>query len=369
MAYSGRRRGDLRAPPLVGRALDLPEINLGHLRAMTDSTGMLQHADYNIPCFNEGYCLDDNARALLLTALLDDSGAEQPAEARALSTRYLAFISHAYNPATGRFRNVMSYARHWLEDCGSEDSHGRALWALGAVVGRSFDPGCQGLASQLFHTALPAVLDFTSPRAWAFALLGIAEYLRAFKGDSSVQSLQIVLAGRLMTCYRSVRVPGWNWFETSVTYSNARIPQSLIAVGTDIGNSEMVAVGLDSLSWLVREQTSQDGHFAPIGSNGFWVRGEEKPAFDQQPLEASAMVSACLEAARATGDVSWLAEARRAFHWFLGENHLHQALYDDSTGGCRDGLHRERPNQNQGAETTLSFLLALLEMRAADRSA
>jgi hypothetical protein len=179
--------------------------------------------------------------------------------------------------------------------------------------------------------------------------------------------MQVTLAARLMSAYRSVRVPGWNWFEGSVTYSNARIPQALIAVGRFIHNTEMIAVGLDSLAWLVKEQTSADGHFAPIGSEGFWVRGEAKPIFDQQPLEAAAMVSACLEAARATGDQKWLEEARRAFYWFLGDNHLKTALYDDATGGCRDGLHRERVNQNQGAESTLSFLLALLEMRTTDR--
>jgi glycosyltransferase involved in cell wall biosynthesis len=365
--HGERRRTASPSRILVGRALGLPELNLNHLRAMSDSTGLIQHADYNIPCYNEGYCLDDNARALLLMTLLQEVGTDEAVEVKALSARYLAFISHAFNPASGRFRNKMSYARTWLEDRGSEDSHARALWALGAVVGRSFDPGGQSLGGQLFHAALPVAMDFTSPRSWAFVLLGICEYLRAFQGDSSVQSMQTTLAGRLMAAYRSVRVPGWNWFEESVTYSNARLPQALIAVGRYIKNTEMIAIGLDSLAWLAREQTSPEGHYAPIGSNGFWHRGDEKPMFDQQPLEASAMVSACLEASRATGEQRWLEEARRAFYWFLGDNHLQQALYDDATGGCRDGLHRERVNQNQGAESTLAFLLALLEMRTTDR--
>jgi glycosyltransferase involved in cell wall biosynthesis len=366
--YGDRRTSASRPRTLAGRTMELPELRLNHLRAMSDSTGLLQHADYNVPCYDEGYCLDDNARALLLTALLEDSGAEEAVELRALAARYLAFVSHAFNPATGRFRNKMSYARHWLEDCGSEDSHGRAIWALGAVVGRSSDPGRQSLGSQLFHASLPVAIEFSSPRAWAFALLGITQYLRAFRGDSSVQSMQRVLAERLVAMYRSVSVPGWNWFESSVTYSNARLPQALIAVGRYIENAEMTAIGVESLTWLAREQTSIAGHFAPIGSNGFWRQGDSKPAFDQQPLEAAGMVSACLEAARSTGDVAWLREARRAFYWFLGDNHLQQALYDDATGGCRDGLHEERVNQNQGAESTLAFLLALIELRETDWS-
>jgi hypothetical protein len=180
--------------------------------------------------------------------------------------------------------------------------------------------------------------------------------------------MQAALASRLLAMYHSVRVPGWNWFETRVTYSNARLSQALIAVGRYVKNPEMIGVGLESLAWLIREQTSAAGHFTPIGSNGFWNQGHDKPLFDQQPVEASAIVSACLEASRASGDVTWLREARRAFYWFLGDNHLQQALYDDATGGCRDGLHQERVNENQGAESTLAFLLSLLEMRTSDRS-
>ncbi len=271
-----------------------------------------------------------------------------------------------FNSKLGRFRNMMSYSRNWLEDCGSEDSHGRALWALGAVVGRSFDPGRQSLGGHLFHAAVPAAAHFTSPRAWAFTLLGIDEYLRPFRGDSSVQLMQATLAGQLLAMYRSVSEPGWNWFETIATYSNARLSQALISAGRYMKNDEMLAVGLESLKWLVQVQTSEDGHFEPIGSNGFWRRGEAKALFDQQPVEASGMVSACIEATRATGDKTWLTDARRAFYWFLGENHLQQALYDDATGGCHDGLHADRINRNQGAESTLAFLLALIEMRTID---
>ena len=368
VGHSERHRNAFNGETPASRPVELPELKLSHLRLMSDSTGLIQHADYNVPCFNEGYSIDDNARALLLTALIEDSRSEGADEVRSLASRYLAFVSHAFNAELGRFRNKMSYSRNWLEDCGSEDSHGRSLWALGAVVGRSFDPGRQSLGGHLFHAAIPAVTSFTSPRAWAFSLLGIDEYLRAFRGDSSVQQVQGILSKQLLAMYKHASEPSWDWFESYLTYSNARLPQALISAGRSMKDSEMVAVGLKSLSWLVQEQTSSEGYFAPIGSNGFWQRGEAKAQFDQQPVEASGMISACLEARRATGDEQWLKEARRAFYWFLGENQLQQALYDDATGGCCDGLHEDRVNQNQGAESTLSFLLALLEMRAIDRA-
>lgn len=351
----------------VSQSMALPEIKLSHLRALTDSTGLLQHADFDVPCYEEGYCLDDNARALLLTTLLEDYGVERDPELRLLSAGYLAFVSYAFDWSTRRFRNQMTYARTWREELGSEDSHCRALWALGAVIGHSGDPGRQSLAGELFQAALPIVADFTSPRAWALAVLGISEYLRPFRGDTAVHSLQKTLAERLVSAYERVAQAQWKWFEETATYSNARLSQALVVVGRDMQDSKMLGIGLESLSWLVTAQTSEKGHFSPIGCNGFWRMGKDKAPFDQQPIESCAMVSACLEAWRTTGNSHWLTDARRAFYWFLGDNHLEQALYDDATGGCRDGLHEKRVNQNQGAESTLSFLLALLEMRAAER--
>jgi len=365
--YVGRRRAAFQARTLAKRPAELPEVNLEHLRLMTDQTGILQHAIFTIPSYDEGYCLDDNARALLLMAVVEDAGTEDAAGVRALASRYMAFVRHAFNEDRGRFRNFMTYARRWTEDAGSEDSHGRALWALGTVVGRSNDPGRQSLGGQLFHAALPTVLSFTSPRAWAFALLGIDEYLRAFKGDSSVQSLRRLLAEKLLDIFRRTSRRDWPWFEEKLTYCNARLSQALIVSGAWMDHEEMTSVGLRSLEWLASVQCSEDGYFTPIGSNGFYQRGEARAAFDQQPVEACAMVSACIEASRVTGDVRWTDYARRAFSWFLGQNQLQQSLYDAATGGCRDGLHADRLNENQGAESTLSFLLALCEMRSADR--
>jgi glycosyltransferase involved in cell wall biosynthesis len=366
--HADRRRTTFQAQTLASRPAGLPEISLEHLRLMTDETGMLQHATFCVPRYAEGYCLDDNARALLLMARIEEAGTDDGPDVRGLASRYLAFVYHAFNAELGCFRNFLSYGRQWMEDCGSEDSHGRALWALGAVVGRSTNPGRQTLAGDLFHAALPAVSQFTSPRAWAFALLGIDEYLRAFGGDRRVQAIGKVMAERLLDLFRRSSQPDWPWFEDRVTYCNAHLSQALIVSGAWMERDEMKAAGTQSLDWLAALQRSKSGSFAPVGSNGFYRRDETLAAFDQQPVEAYAMVSACLDAQRLDGHGRWALYARAAFNWFLGENHLHQPLYDPSTGGCRDGLHAERANENQGAESTLSFLLALIEMRAADRA-
>lgn len=367
--HAERLRTSFQAKTLAKRPSELPELNLDHLVLMTDTTGVLQHAAFSVPRYDEGYSIDDNARALLLMAMIEDEGTEDRKAVRALASRYLAFVRHAFNGGLGRFRNFMSFSRRWLEECGSEDSHGRALWALGTMVGRSGDPGRQSLGGLLFHSALPAVAGFTSPRAWAFALLGIAEYLRAFQGDSNVQSVRKELAERLLDLFRRTMRHDWPWFEDRVTYENARLSQALIVSGRSMENEEMTAAGLRSLEWLAQVQCSQAGYFAPVATNGFYSRGQPKAAFDQQPVEACAMVSACLEARRLTADERWHAHARSAFDWFFGQNDLQEPLYDAATGGCRDGLHADRANENQGAESTLAFLLALSEMRSADRIA
>lgn len=364
--HAARRKSAFQAKTLVEQPADWPEIKLDHLRLMTDKTGLLQHAAFSVPRYEDGYCLDDNARGLLLTSLMEDAGISAPDETRVLATRYLAFVNHAFSPEKGRFRNFLSYPRQWTEDCGSEESHGRALWALGCVVGRAQDPGRSSLSRDIFQAALPALQGFSSPRAWAFSLLGVDEYLRAFQGDRGMQSVRKTIAGRLLGLYQRTKTAEWPWFEDRVTYENARLPQALIVSGNWMGDKAMVGAGLESLDWLVSAQRSEGGVFEPVGSNGFYARGGTKAAFDQQPVEACGMVSACLEARRVTGDGRWLDQARRAFNWFLGENQLQQPLYDVATGGCRDGLHADRVNENEGAESTLSFLLALCEMQTAD---
>jgi hypothetical protein len=335
---------------------------------LTDDTGMLQHATFAVPNYSEGYTTDDNARALVVTVQIEQLGEAESAGIEKLASRYLAFLAHAFNPENNRFRNFLTYTRQWAEDAGSEDSHGRALWALGAVLGRSKNEALCGAAGRLFETAIPPVIAFSSPRAWAFALLGIQEYLDRFPGDRSAQHTRSVLATRLLELYGSNQSPEWNWFEDVLAYSNARLPQAVLIVGRRSSDALMVSAGLGALNWLCETQRSpKNDHFVPIGSQGFYRKGCGKARFDQQPVEAGGAVSACLEAYRATGEARWLSQAWSAFNWFLGKNDLQIALYDPATGGCRDGLHPERVNQNQGAESTLAFLMALVEMRLLQR--
>ncbi|HJX95339.1 MAG TPA: glycosyltransferase family 4 protein [Candidatus Acidoferrum sp.] len=342
----------------------LPAIKLDHLYRMTDHTGMVEHAVFVVPNYPEGYSTDDNARALIVTTLLEEIGIHAPANSADLASRYLAFLWHAYDPATKRFRNSLTYECQWHETEHSEDSHGRALWGLGTVLGRSENAGLRGAAGRMFELAVPTAVEFKSPRACAFALLGVQEYLDSFPGDRAALSASDALANRLLSSYRSHRTEDWKWFENGLSYSNARLPQALMRAGVRAGNEEMISAGLEALDWLVAQQRCEvKGHFVPIGSQGFYSKTTEKARFDQQPVEACAAVSACLQAYRATGKGRWRKEAWSAFNWFLGDNDLQIALYDPVTGGCRDGLHPDRANENQGAESTLSFLMALLEMR------
>jgi len=347
------------------KALDrLPVIKLDHLYRMTDQTGIVEHAVFVIPNYPEGYTTDDNARALIVSILLEELGAGVPTGSADLASRYLAFLWLAFDPTTTRFRNCLSYERQWQEAEGSEDSHGRALWGLGTVLGRSKNAGWRGAAGRMFELAVPAAIEFKSPRACAFALLGLQEYLESFPGDRAALSASDVLANRLLNSYRANHSDDWNWFENVLAYSNARLPQALIRAGMRAANDEMVSAGLEALDWLVTIQRCEvKGHFVPIGSQGFYSKKTHKARFDQQPVEACAVVSACLQAYRATGKGRWRKDAWSAFNWFLGDNDLQIALYDPTTGGCRDGLHPDRANENQGAESTLSFLMALLEMR------
>ena len=345
----------------------IPALNTGHLKAMTDDTGMLQHAIFSVPNTREGYTTDDNARALIVSTLLDGKPAHPGLlEYLNLSHRYLAFLWLAFNTDSGRFRNFLGYDRKWLENVGSDDSHGRALWSLGKVLGHSQNGGLRGAAGRLFEAAVPATLTFTSPRAWAFCILGMQAYLDWFPGDRAIQGVRNTLANRLLDIYERSHTETWRWFEKSLSYSNARLSQALILAGWRSDNQRMIEAGMDSLKWLVAEQHRGDKEiFVPIGSNGFFIEGSEKARFDQQPVEACATVSACLEVYRLTEERLWYEEAKRVFRWFLGKNDLQAPLYDPTTGGCRDGLHPDRVNENQGAESTLSFLMALLEMQGA----
>jgi len=386
MESFARVRSDRMESPRVqfsarttNKCLDqLPELKLHHLNRLTDDTGMLQHAIFTIPNYGEGYTTDDNARALTFTVLLEQLGTNLPAKSDSSipnsvaldsSSRYLSFLEHAFNPGKGRFRNFLGYDRRWNEAEGSEDCHGRALWGLGTVLGRSRDQGLRCAAGRLFEFSFPAAMEFSSPRAWAYTLLGIQEYLDSYPGDRDAQKVRSALAGRLLEMYGSIRSPDWKWFEDVLAYANARLPQAMLLVGSACSDDHMISVGLEALDWLSKTQHCETKHhFVPIGSQGFYRRGGQRARFDQQPIEAAGAVSACLHAYRITGDSRWRGEAWSAFNWFLGDNDLQLLLYDSVTGGCRDGLHPDRANENQGAESTLSFLIALLEMRSLQES-
>jgi hypothetical protein len=345
---------------------ELPEINLAHLLRMTDTTGILQHATLSVPNFSDGYRTDDNARAFVLAVSLEEMAEdmdEEPALARTLAATYASFLLQAFNPKTKRFHNLSGSDRGWLDKQGPEDSHGRALWALGTGVGRSPHHSFQSLCGQVFSQALPMVADFSSPRAWAFALLGIHEYLRILSGDRMVAQMRDTLTSRLLELFIKSAYSDWHWFENVLTQDSAKLAHALIVSGSAPGHKTALDCGLHTLEWLVEVQTAEGGHFRPVGTNGFYKRGGPRANYDQQPTEAQAMVSACIEAYRATSKPVWFERAQRAFDWFLGWNDLGLELYSPTTGGCCDALRAGRIDFNQGAEATLAFLLSLVEMR------
>ena len=338
-----------------------PEVNLEHFELMCDDTGLFQHAIHSVPDRLHGYCVDDNARALMVAAALNAPGELPMSET--LSVRFAAFVQHAWNKDRKRFRNFMSFDRRWLEDIGSEDSHGRSLWALGECARRS-DPKSsrRRWASALFLEALPASESFVSPRAWSFTLLGLDAYLKAADATPYISSLRDLLADRLVSSLEAVETPDWIWFEKSLAYENARMPQALLVTGIATSNPSRIDAGLRSLRWLMTLQTTPAGCFRPVGSQGFGEEMCPPRPFDQQPLEATATISACRAAWRADPDPRWRADALRAFSWFLGRNDLSMSLVDVEAGSCSDGLHPDRANENRGAESVVSWLLALIEI-------
>ena len=346
----------LRTPPAV------PEPRTEHLLAMCDDTGLLQHAIHSVPDRAHGYCVDDNARALLLACAVHSNG--EPLLPDRLTGNFASFIQHAWNPGNQRFRNFMSYDRRWLEASGSEDSHGRTLWALGECARSDASPSRRRWAAALFDEALPVTGSFGSPRAWAFTLLG----LDARCADPVAIQLRQDLAARLMAILAAVESPNWTWFEEGLAYDNARLAQALIVTGAALDNPDYLNAGLRSLAWLATVQKSPNGQFRPVGTAGFGALRATPSAFDQQPVEAAAMISACLAAWRADGDQKWTTEAQLAFSWFLGDNDLSLPLVDIETGSCRDGLHADRRNENRGAESVLSYLLGLVEIGAFGRA-
>ena len=357
-------RSDQNVAPPEDKAV--PEMQTDHLLSMCDDTGLFQHAVHSVPDRAHGYCVDDNARALLLACALNAPGEQRLPDL--LTARLAAFVQHAWNPDTKRFRNFMSFDRRWLEDRGSEDSHGRTLWALGECARGDASASRRRWATALFAEALPSAETFSSPRAWAFTLLGLDAYCAVTAKDQFAKRIRQLFAEKLMSILSAVETKDWVWFEEGLSYDNARLSQALIVTGDATGMAAYVAVGLRSLRWLMARQTTPAGLFRPVGTHGFGEQRQEPRAFDQQPVEATATISACLAAWRADGDLQWRADAARAFAWFLGSNDLTLPLVDLESGSCRDGLHRDRPNENRGGESVVSYLLSLAEIRELARA-
>jgi glycosyltransferase involved in cell wall biosynthesis len=340
---------------------ELPGMKLDHLKTLTDDTGILQHATHTIPDRTHGYCTDDNARALLVAAMGQKYLPTDGLGLDLLSGHYLGFLLYAYNDKTERFRNFMTYSRQWMEEIGSEDAHGRALWCLGKAVAFLDDPGHLAMSTTLFKKALRSVENFHSPRAIAFSLVGMHAYLHKFSGDSDVRRIREVLADKLFNQFENNETDDWPWLENALNYANGKLPHALLLSGQWIQRDDMIDMGLRSLEWLFTIQTEK-GHFVPIGNEGWYEKDGPKARFDQQPIEANAMIEACVEAFNVTRDKTWIDNAVMCFNWFLGHNDLNMPLYDPKTGGCRDGLMADGINQNEGAESSLAWLLSLMTL-------
>lgn len=348
--------------PKPTKLMPIPEIDLSHLRRLTDSTGILQHSIFAVPNRFHGYTTDDNARALLVTFMNWDLLKDR--EVIPLMNTYLSFINHALDPSTGRVRNFMSYERKWLEEVGSEDSQGRTIWSLGYGSSRDLPTGILELVIRLFRQSLKPALALTFPRPWAFSIMGGLYYLQRFPGDREVRNTVMELAERLYKMFKTNAEENWPWCEDVATYENARLPEALIMAGHQLGHKEMLSQGLKSLEWLLRVQSDpKDGHLSIIGNKGWFEKGKEKAKFDQQPVEAAALLEACYAALLTTQDSRWEEAMKTVFNWFLGRNDQRVVLYNFSTGGCFDGLLPGGVNQNQGAESTLCWLISLHRMQ------
>ncbi len=339
---------------------DLPKVDLRHILKMTDDTGLFQHALYSVPDPHHGYCIDDNARALL-AALIHARLFGYDERVFPLH-RYLMFMAYAYNEDAGVFRNFMSYDRRWLEDIGSPDSQARAIWALGAAVAYAPDDDTRDLATELVRKALPGVSSFIDLRSKAFTLIGLNAWLSVYDDDRTATELRDRYANELHGAFLQHACGDWPWCEDLVTYDNAKLCHALLVSGRALQHDDMIKQGLGSLRWLLDVQRANDGHLSIIGNDGWLPRGGGRAPYDQQPLEAYALVDGCLAAAEVSKDNAWADEAWRCFGWFTGSNDLGVSLYADDTGGCMDGLQPDGANRNQGAESTLAYLLSVLEL-------
>ncbi|HET8612315.1 MAG TPA: glycosyltransferase family 4 protein [Sphingomonas sp.] len=354
----------IRAQPArfvrLARPPEITPPRLDAVERLTDDCGIIQHGIYSVPDRNHGYCVDDNCRALMLMHRI---GGADAARADQLATRYAAFVQHAWNGEFGRFRNFMGYDRAWLEREGSEDSFGRSLWSLGLTAASARAHAMRRWAAHLFDQVAPHARSLHSPRAWGFSILAADAMLDAHPGHPLALSVLRELGRRLHARLGAARRPDWPWFESVLAYDNARLPEALIRVGRRLDDRAMREDGLETLAWLDRIQSNAQGQFRAVGTDSFGLAYAPPLPFDQQPLEAWAMIDAALLAADLTGDPAWEASARRAYAWYLGANDLGLPLGSAADGGCFDGLMSDRVNLNQGAESVLAFQFACCAMR------
>ena len=340
--------------------------DLSAVERMSDATGMLQHAIYSVPDRRHGYCIDDNARALILVSHMD---ALDEAVRDKWTSVYASFVQYAWNGETRRFRNFMNYDRTWCEDAGSEDSNGRAIWALGVTALEAGLQKHRDWAAMMFDTTASLAFELGSPRARAFAMLGAASMLKAHPGHELCREILRRFGDELIQLLDGARRPEWSWFEIVLAYDNARLPEALLRAGIALGREDFVRVGLETLDWIVARQTSPEGRFRAVGTESFGRAYADPLPYDQQPLEAQATVEACAAAHAATGDPRWVEEATRAYRWYLGQNDLDLPLASLTDGGCFDGLMPTGLNRNQGAESILALQLASCAMSRLSRAA
>ncbi len=339
----------------------LPDVNLNHLINLTDSTGILQHASYAIANRNEGYCTDDNARALHVAVM--NKNMFNNDSALSLINTYMSFLLHAFNPVAGQFRNFMNFERKWLEDTGSDECNGRVLFTLGYIIKNPPSDSYFRISKDLFDRAIGNTHTFTSPRAWAYIIMGCIFYLSRFSGAREVKRICKTFSEKLSHLYEENTDEKWRWFEQEVCYNNAIMPQALIMAGRFFKNKDYISQGVESLIWLFDIQYDKEKkHISLVGNDGWYPRGKTKAKYDQQPLEIPALIDACIQAYLAKEDKEWITKIGILYSWFLGNNVRSEPLYDYITGGCFDGLSSSVTNQNQGAESTICWLHTLHRM-------
>ena len=338
--------------------LKLPPIKLDYLVAITDETGVVQHSKFATPNRGEGYSTDDNARALIVCT--KHNKLYRSSETAKLADIYLSFLYHM-QMKDGRLHNFLGYDRRFLDEVGSDDSVGRTLWACGNAINSNLDAEKKLIAKTIFDKALPHSISSTSPRAKAFTVLGLSQYQCAYPKDQALSRNMIKLIKQLLKLYEKESSVEWPWFEEYITYCNARLPQALFEAYEHIKNEKYVQVAKDSFNFILKVQMNNN-MFTPIGNNGWYKKGGQIAFYDQQSVEASCMTETALAAFQVTRSKYFNTAAQTIFAWFLGKNTKGLQVYNPNTGGCYDGITPEGLNLNQGAEATVTYLLARLDL-------